>query len=155
SPRLTLPAKTCRRCWTLRRATAWRSSGSQCAPQRIGKARSPVSKPRSLRTSRSRACAARHATKLSSRLTKIPRGCLNWKESNCFQQAMRRTRVCIYGGTYLEGMMAEFISELAYQVLDSMSAVIVCGGFKHSNEKPNAVSTDVAALRGAERYAKE
>jgi hypothetical protein len=51
-------------------------------------------------------------------------------------------------------MMAEFISELAYQVLDSMSAVIVCGGFKHSNEKPNAVSTDVAALRGAERYAK-
>ncbi len=51
--------------------------------------------------------------------------------------------------------MAEFISELAYQVLDSMSAVIVCGGFKHSNEKPNAVSTDVAALRGAERYAKE
>jgi hypothetical protein len=52
-------------------------------------------------------------------------------------------------------MMAEFISELAYQVLDSMSAVIVCGGFKHSNEKPNAVSTDVAALRGAERYAKE
>ena len=51
--------------------------------------------------------------------------------------------------------MADFISELAYQVLDSMSAVIVCGGFKHSNEKPNAVSTDVAALRGAERYAKE
>jgi hypothetical protein len=50
-------------------------------------------------------------------------------------------------------MMAEFISELAYQVLDSMSAVIVCGGFKHSNEKPNAVSTDLAALRGAERYA--
>jgi hypothetical protein len=52
-------------------------------------------------------------------------------------------------------MMVEFISELAYQVLDLMSAVIVCGGFKHSNEKPNAVSTDVAALRGAERYAKE
>jgi hypothetical protein len=52
-------------------------------------------------------------------------------------------------------MMAEFISELAYQVLDSMSAVIVCGGFKYSNEKPNPVSTDVAALRGAERYAKQ
>jgi hypothetical protein len=52
-------------------------------------------------------------------------------------------------------MMAEFISELAYQVLDSMLAVIVCGGFRHSNEKPNAVSTDVAALRGAERYAKD
>ena len=51
--------------------------------------------------------------------------------------------------------MVKFISELAYQVLDSMSAVIVCGGFKHSNEKPNAVSTDVAALRGAERYAKK
>jgi len=51
--------------------------------------------------------------------------------------------------------MVKFISELAYQVLDSMSAVIVCGGFKHSNEKPNAVSTDAAALRGAERYAKE
>ena len=66
---------------------------------------------------------------------------------------MRQTRVCIYGGTDLQGMMAEFISELAYQVLDSMSAVIVCGGFRHSNEKPNAVSTDVAALRGAERYA--
>ena len=51
--------------------------------------------------------------------------------------------------------MVEFICELAYQVLDSMSTVIVCGGFKHSNEKPNAVSTDVAALRGAERYAKK
>ncbi len=49
--------------------------------------------------------------------------------------------------------MAEFISELAYQVLDSMSAVIVCGGFLHSNEKPNAVSTDIAAFRGAQRYA--
>lgn len=51
--------------------------------------------------------------------------------------------------------MVRFISELAYQVLDSMSAVIVCGGFRHSNEKPNAISTDVAALRGAERYAKK
>jgi hypothetical protein len=34
-----------------------------------------------------------------------------------------------------------------------MPAVIVTGGFLHSNEKPIAVSTDVAALRGARKYA--
>lgn len=34
-----------------------------------------------------------------------------------------------------------------------MPAVIVSGGFRHSKKKPMAISTDVAALRGAERYA--
>lgn len=36
-----------------------------------------------------------------------------------------------------------------------MPAVIVTGGYLHSNEKPNDVSTDAAALRGARRYADE
>jgi hypothetical protein len=68
---------------------------------------------------------------------------------------MRRVRVCIYGGTDLEAVPAGFISALAYAILDSMPAVIVTGGFLHSNEKPTAVSTDVAALKGARRYAED
>lgn len=68
---------------------------------------------------------------------------------------MRRVRICIYGGTDLEGMPASFISALAYKLLKSISAVIVSGGFRHSNKHPIAVSTDVAALRGAQRYAAE
>lgn len=68
---------------------------------------------------------------------------------------MKSVRICFYGGTDLQGAPIEFISALAYQVLKSMSAVIVTGGFPHSNEKPNAVSTDSAALAGARRYAEE
>jgi hypothetical protein len=48
-----------------------------------------------------------------------------------------------------------FISALAYKILDSMPAVIVTGDFRHSNNKPKAVSTDCAALKGACRYAVE
>lgn len=68
---------------------------------------------------------------------------------------VRRMRICIYGGTDLQGTPTNFISELTYAILDSMPAVIVTGGFLHSNAKPSAISTDVAALRGAQRYAKE
>jgi hypothetical protein len=68
---------------------------------------------------------------------------------------MRNVRVCIYGGTDLQGTPTGFISELTYKILDSMPAVIVTGGFLHSNEKPKAVSTDAAALAGARRYAEE
>ena len=64
---------------------------------------------------------------------------------------MRRLRVCIYGGTDLQAMPTEFISALAYEVLDRMEAVIVTGGFHHSIDKPNAMSTDHAALDGARR----
>jgi hypothetical protein len=68
---------------------------------------------------------------------------------------MRATRVCIYGGTDLHETMTQFISVLAYKILDSMPAVIVTGGFLHSNAKPLAVSTDAAALEGARRYAND
>jgi hypothetical protein len=68
---------------------------------------------------------------------------------------MRKVRVCIYGGTDLQGTPTEFISALAYRILDSMPAVIVTGGFLHSNEKPKAISTDAAALAGARRYSGE
>lgn len=68
---------------------------------------------------------------------------------------MRQLRVCIYGGTDLTGTPTEFISTLAYKILESMEAVIVTGGFRHSNQNPTAVSTDVAALNGARRYAED
>ena len=68
---------------------------------------------------------------------------------------MRHLRICIYGGTDLQGTPTEFISTLAYKILDSMEAVIVTGGFYHSGEKPRAISTDVAALTGARRYAED
>jgi hypothetical protein len=71
------------------------------------------------------------------------------------EAAMKPVRICIYGGTDLKGMPADFVSELAYRILDSIPAVIVTGGFDHSNQDPGAVSTDVAALRGARRYAEE
>lgn len=66
---------------------------------------------------------------------------------------MKAMRVCIYGGTDLQGTPTGFVSALAYEILDSMPAVLVTGGFRHSNEKPMAVSTDVAALNGARKYA--
>jgi hypothetical protein len=68
---------------------------------------------------------------------------------------MRSLRVCIYGGTDLQGMPTKFISALAYNILESMPAVIVTGGFLHSRKEPNAVSTDSAALIGARRYAED
>jgi nucleoside 2-deoxyribosyltransferase len=68
---------------------------------------------------------------------------------------MKRVRVCIYGGTDLEGKPTEFISALAYEILNSMPAVIVTGGFKYSHKKEKAVSTDVAALKGATKFADE
>lgn len=61
----------------------------------------------------------------------------------------------MYGGTDLQGAPVDFISTLAYEILKSIPAVIITGGFKYSNERPHAISTDVAALRGAQQYAEE
>jgi hypothetical protein len=66
---------------------------------------------------------------------------------------MKPIRVCIYGGTDLKGKAKSFVSALAESVLESITSVIVTGGFVHSSEKPNAVSTDWAALEGARQYA--
>jgi hypothetical protein len=68
---------------------------------------------------------------------------------------MRPVRVCVYGGTDLQGTPVEFIKALAYEILISMPAMIVTGGFRHSNEKPRATSTDVSALMGARSYAEK
>lgn len=68
---------------------------------------------------------------------------------------MRQVRICIYGGTDLDGMPTDFISALSYQILDSMPAVIVTGGFKYDHHKSQAISTDAAALTGALGYANE
>jgi hypothetical protein len=72
---------------------------------------------------------------------------------------MRRLRVCIYGGTALQGMPVEFITALARKVLEKMDAVIVTGGFRDSEEtrksKTPVTSTDSAALMGADQYSKE
>lgn len=68
---------------------------------------------------------------------------------------MRRVRICIYGGTDLQGTPTRFVSALAYTILDTMRAVIVTGGFRHSARHPYAISTDSAALEGARRYADE
>jgi hypothetical protein len=68
---------------------------------------------------------------------------------------MRRVRVCLYGGTDLQGMTPEWMSEIAYEVLRRMDAVVVTGGFRHRRDRPGAVSTDTAALIGARRYCTE
>jgi hypothetical protein len=67
----------------------------------------------------------------------------------------KRVRVCFYGGTDLQGTPTKFISALAYKVLESMPALVVTGGFLHSNKRPKAISTDFAALEGARRYSQE
>jgi hypothetical protein len=71
------------------------------------------------------------------------------------ETAMRRVRICIYGGTDLRETPTDLISALTYKILDSMSAVIVTGGFRYLNKNPNSISTDVAALQGAQRFAAE
>jgi len=53
-------------------------------------------------------------------------------------------------------MPEAFVSALAYQILASREgAMIVTGGFLHKEEKTDTVSTDVAALEGARRFAKD
>ncbi len=66
---------------------------------------------------------------------------------------MRPLRICIYGGTDLQGMPTQFVASLTDEILTALPAVIVTGGFKHSNDRPQAVSTDAAALEGARRFA--
>lgn len=68
---------------------------------------------------------------------------------------MRRMRVCIYGGTDFQGTPTSFVSALACKILESLSAVIISGGFRNSYKNRMAVSTDVAALQGSQRYASE
>jgi len=68
---------------------------------------------------------------------------------------MRQVRICIYGGTDLDDTAHAFISALSYQILNSMAAVIVTGGFKLDDNNPNAISTDMAALEGAVSYAND
>ncbi|MGI8636266.1 MAG: hypothetical protein ACR2KZ_12775, partial [Segetibacter sp.] len=68
---------------------------------------------------------------------------------------MRPLRICIYGGTDIKGTPSDFIAELSYKILRSFPAIIITGGFHHSNKAPAAISTDVAALRGATRFANE
>src|SRR6476660_9526808 len=65
-------------------------------------------------------------------------------------------RICIYGGTDLQGVPTKFVAALAYQILQSFeNGVIVTGGFLRSHGQPDATSTDAAALNGARRYANE
>jgi hypothetical protein len=66
---------------------------------------------------------------------------------------MRNLRVCIYGGTDLDGMPHAFVASLAEQLVMALGAVIVTGGFLRRNDRPRAVSTDSAALEGALRAA--
>jgi len=66
---------------------------------------------------------------------------------------MRKPQVCIYGGTDHPEPAPAFVSELAFTILKSSPSVIVTGGFLHFTNKPDATSTDYAALRGAQKYA--
>jgi hypothetical protein len=69
-------------------------------------------------------------------------------------ETLRKLRVCVYEGTALKGMPKAFVSALAYAILSELDAVVVTGGFVHSLDKPDATSTDIAALDGA-RYSIE
>ncbi|WP_428663015.1 hypothetical protein [Runella sp.] len=69
---------------------------------------------------------------------------------------MRNLRICIYGGTDLQGASPHFTSELTHTILKTIpGCIIITGGFLHSSKKPHAKSTDSAALEGAKRYAAE
>jgi hypothetical protein len=66
---------------------------------------------------------------------------------------MGTLRVCMYGGTDLDGMPAGFVQALAEEILMSLPSVIVTGGFLRRGDRPDAISTDSAALEGARRAA--
>jgi hypothetical protein len=67
---------------------------------------------------------------------------------------MRKLKVCMYGGTNLDGAPVDFVRILATTILESMPAVIVTGGFWSRGDKQDAISTDRAALDGARAFAK-
>jgi hypothetical protein len=67
---------------------------------------------------------------------------------------MGTLRVCMYGGTDLDGMPAGFVQSLAEEMLMSLPSVIVTGGFLRRGDHPHAISTDSAALEGAQRAAR-
>ncbi|MBD3946160.1 hypothetical protein [Nocardioides ganghwensis] len=66
---------------------------------------------------------------------------------------MRMLRVCMYGGTDLDGMPAGFVQSLAEEILMTLPSVLVTGGFLRRGDRPQATSTDSAALEGARRAA--
>lgn len=68
---------------------------------------------------------------------------------------MRKLRVCIYGGTDLDGMPRAFVTKLARSILQRPDTVIVTGGFLRRNDHPTAISTDYAAFEGACLAAKD
>jgi hypothetical protein len=66
----------------------------------------------------------------------------------------RSLRICLYGGTDLDGVPQAFVRSVAEELLVNLPAVVVTGGFLRRNDKPAAVSTDAAALDGARRASK-
>src|SRR5215831_11754656 len=63
--------------------------------------------------------------------------------------------VVIYGGTQLSEAEASFVQDLSYAILEhSAQNIIVTGGYQSSSQRPG-ISTDVSALRGAERFVSE
>jgi hypothetical protein len=70
---------------------------------------------------------------------------------------MRNKRVVIYGGTTLDDKkVSPFVTDLAYALLHNERIVLATGGFESSAEvHAPLVSTDVAVLRGATRFASE
>jgi hypothetical protein len=71
--------------------------------------------------------------------------------------AMRNKRVVIYGGTDLDKQpTGDFVSALAYALLDNDSILLATGGFaRRAASAPRAISTDVAAADGARKFAAE
>ena len=67
---------------------------------------------------------------------------------------MRGNLVAIYGGTELDNRTEKFVGLLAEALLAYPDVVIVTGGFDYSVDSPRAISTDRAAFRGAESFAK-
>ncbi len=67
---------------------------------------------------------------------------------------MRKPRVCIYGGTALPEPAPAFVTELACTILKKSPSVIVTGGFLHFADSADALSTDLAALKGARKHAR-
>jgi len=66
---------------------------------------------------------------------------------------MRNKRVLIYGGTRLPDALARFVSDLAYRLLENESIRVMTGGFGRSAEtREGEMSTDMAALRGAQAF---
>jgi len=69
---------------------------------------------------------------------------------------MRNKRIVIYGGTELDSLTSEYVTKLAFELLENDRILLATGGFGKPKQGPHkGTSTDLSVLRGAEAFVRE